>query len=227
MSPVFDRRTPRAVLATTVECLCGYQGPHFSASSQILSRFSSLTGAPVNDELSLSTSPTPPPFVYHSERSVTVFTISISRARYASDFSSCANRLAKCNNIFLAQLGVTATNGRLQFFIYIITPVHVESYVNAPAFAWFQRADIWFQIIWEKLLATDTISEGKFLANLYPIQAAMEISQFSFLFAVAEIFHDVNSKIFQFDLLVKRTFSFRSSQLLSYRPRKSEYIHRL
>ena len=76
--------------------------------------------------------------------------------------------------------------------------MHVESYVNTSAFTWFRRADICFQIIWGKLLATETISEGKFLANLYPIQAALEVSQFSFLFAVAKIFHDLNSKIFQF-----------------------------
>ena len=129
----------------------------FSASFLILSTFSSLTGVSISDQSSFSTPPTPPALLYHSKRSVTVFTKSIAFkwTRYALDFldlSSCARKLAKGNNLFLAPSDCNKQS-IIILYIYIITPVHVESYFLIPSVyliskSWYLLSDNLRETAW-------------------------------------------------------------------------------
>ena len=126
--------TPRAVHATAVECtcLCGDQGHIFSILSNTEYIFFIDRSFYQWSVVLFYSLPTPPPLLYHSKRSGTVFTKSIGFkwTRYALDFldlSSCARKLAKCNNLFLAPSDCNKWSIIILYTVYIITPVHVES----------------------------------------------------------------------------------------------------
>ena len=133
-------------------------------------------------------------------------------------FCSCARKLAIIN-LFLAP---SDCNKRSIIILYIYNYSRACWNVNTLGFTWFRRADICFQIIWEKLnftphsfVFTDVSYRDRIWKDIYWSRLHLKSLCFRFF-----------SRIFQFQP-IRQTFCFRSIQWLSFRSRKSEQLHRL